>query len=33
MRVSCTTSASCPTGYCVNGQCYPSAGTCQLPVP
>lgn len=32
-RRSCAVDGDCPDGVCVNGGCYPSYGTCSLPVP
>lgn len=32
-RKTCSASASCPGGYCVGGECFAKAGTCDLPKP
>lgn len=32
-RKECSASANCPGGYCVGGQCFAKAGTCDLPKP
>jgi hypothetical protein len=33
VRQPCLTEDTCDGGFCVNGACYPTLGTCALPVP